>query len=100
MPEEHLAYVGLIPLFLACMTAVREWRRDSGVRLLAFLAVVTLLLSLGPYVPGFRYLDHAAGLFLLPGSGALERGDGTRACITRGQGIRSLGRMGLAPAAR
>jgi hypothetical protein len=56
MPEEHLAYVGLVPAFLACMAAVREWRRDSSVRLLAFLSVITLLLSLGPYVPGFRYL--------------------------------------------
>jgi hypothetical protein len=61
MPEEHLTYVGLVPLLLACMAAVREWRRDRGVRLLAFLAVVTLLFSLGPYVPGFHYL------IMLPG---------------------------------
>jgi hypothetical protein len=56
MPEEHLAYIGLVPLFLAAITAVREWRRDRSVRLLTVLAVVTLVLSLGPYVPGFRAL--------------------------------------------
>ncbi|MFI5457459.1 MAG: hypothetical protein ACHRXM_18605 [Isosphaerales bacterium] len=61
MPEEHLAYVGLVPLFLACTTMVREWRRDASVRLLAILVVVTLVLSLGPYAPGFRYL------IMLPG---------------------------------
>jgi hypothetical protein len=56
MPEEHLAYIGLAPLFLACLAVVREWRRDASVRLLTVLAVVTLVLSLGPYVPGFRAL--------------------------------------------
>ena len=61
MPEEHLAYVGLVPLLLAGVAAAREWRRDLSVRLLAFLAVSTLLLSLGPYVPGFWYL------IMLPG---------------------------------
>ena len=61
MPEEHLTYVGLIPLFLAAMTMVREWRRDPSVRLLAVLVVVTLVLSLGPYAPGFRYLITLPG---------------------------------------
>jgi hypothetical protein len=61
MPEEHLAYVGLVPLFLACTTMVRQWRRDASVRLLAIVVVVTLVLSLGPYAPGFRYL------ILIPG---------------------------------
>ncbi len=61
MPEEHLTYVGLLPFFLACMTAVREWRRDASARLLTFLAVATLVLGLGPYVPGFRYLIMVPG---------------------------------------
>jgi len=60
-PEEHLAYIGLIPLFLACMTMVREWRRDPSVRLLTLLVMVTLILSLGPYVPGFRLLIALPG---------------------------------------
>jgi hypothetical protein len=66
MPEEHLAYIGLIPLYLACITVVREWRRDASVRLLTSLVVVTLVLSLGPYVPGFR------ALILLPGFSAFR----------------------------
>ena len=61
MPEEHLTYVGLVPFFLACMTVIREWRRDSSVRLLAVLAVAMLVLGLGPYVPGFRYLIMVPG---------------------------------------
>ncbi len=61
MPEEHLAYVGLVPLFLACMAAAREFRRDPTVRLLTFLCLVTLLLSLGPYLPGFRLLIKLPG---------------------------------------
>ena len=61
MPEEHLTYVGLVPFFLACMTAVREWRRDASVRLLTVLAVAAVVLGLGPYVPGFRYLITVPG---------------------------------------
>jgi hypothetical protein len=61
MPEEHLPYIGLVPLLLACMTTLRQWRRDAAVRLLTALAAATLVLSLGPFVPGFRYL------ILLPG---------------------------------
>jgi hypothetical protein len=61
MPEEHMAYIGLVPLFLACVAMVREWRRDAVVRLLIVLAVGTLILSMGPYMPGFRYLIHVPG---------------------------------------
>jgi len=60
-PEECLVYVGLLPLFLAIMTVVREARRDSGVRCLAILAAISLILSLGPYVPGFRWLIELPG---------------------------------------
>jgi hypothetical protein len=60
-PEEHLAYVGLVPLFLAVMSVRRELRRDPDVRILALICVITVLLSLGPYLPGFR------GLIALPG---------------------------------
>jgi hypothetical protein len=61
MPEEHQPYLGLIPLLLACLTVVREWRRDAAVRFLIVLGLVSLVLSLGPFAPGFRYL------VLLPG---------------------------------
>lgn len=60
-PEECLVYVGLMPLFLAIMAVVREARRDAGVRCLAVLAGLCLVLSLGPYVPGFRWLIELPG---------------------------------------
>jgi hypothetical protein len=60
-PEESLGYVGLLPLFLACATMGREWRRDASVRLLAILAFVSLILSLGPYAPWFRHLIKVPG---------------------------------------
>ncbi len=60
-PEEQLAYIGLVPLFLAGMALVREWRRDPAVRLLGIVFLVTFVLSLGPYVPGFRFLIALPG---------------------------------------
>jgi hypothetical protein len=60
-PEEQLTYVGLVPLFLAGLTLVRQFRRDAAVRWLAVLALATLLLSLGPYAPGFRRLIQVPG---------------------------------------
>lgn len=60
-PEEHLAYVGLVPLLLAIGAMIRGIRRDPTTQALTLLIVATLLLSLGPYVPGFR------GLIQLPG---------------------------------
>jgi hypothetical protein len=61
MPEEQMAYIGLVPLFLALGTIRHAWRQDPAVRALAVLAAGSLVLSLGPYVPGFRVL------ILLPG---------------------------------
>ncbi len=60
-PEEQLGYVGLVPLFLAFLVITHEFRRDRAVRILAVVAGVTLVLSLGPYVPGFRLLIHLPG---------------------------------------
>ena len=40
---------------------VREWRKDAAVRLLAILFIATLVLSMGPYVPGFRQLIKLPG---------------------------------------
>ncbi len=60
-PEELLAYVGIAPLILALMTLGREGRRDAAVRTLGVLAASCLILSLGPYVPGFRWLIRLPG---------------------------------------
>ncbi len=60
-PEEMLIYVGLVPCFLAILTVRHEFRRDPRVRFLTLLTVLSLLLSLGPYVPGFRWLIELPG---------------------------------------
>jgi hypothetical protein len=60
-PEELLQYVGLVPLFLAVGAIARGWRADPGIRALTILAGLTLLLSLGPYAPGFEWLIRLPG---------------------------------------
>ena len=60
-PEENLGYIGLVPLFLALVGAIRGGWRDSASRTLVLLALVTTLLSLGPFVPGFAYLIQLPG---------------------------------------
>jgi hypothetical protein len=87
MPEEHLTYVGLVPFFLACMTVVREWRRDASVRLLAALAVATLLLSLGPYVPGFRYLIMVPGFSFFRAPSRWSVATGLALALLAGKGL-------------
>ncbi|WP_435016080.1 hypothetical protein TA3x_003640 [Tundrisphaera sp. TA3] len=60
-PEEHLASIGLIPLFLAFGAIRLGWRGDAAVRALLVVAVATTVLSLGPYVPGFSALIRLPG---------------------------------------
>ncbi len=60
-PEENLAYVGLVPFFLAILALGRLSWRDRAVRALGALAAISLFLSLGPYVPGFRILIELPG---------------------------------------
>jgi hypothetical protein len=60
MPEEHLATIGLVPLFLAWL-ALRGGARDPRIRSLLVLALAATLLSLGPYVPGFKTLCGIPG---------------------------------------
>ena len=54
--------MGLAPLFLAIIEIRHEFRRDPKVRIMALLAAVSLLLSLGPFVPGFRLLIMLPGI--------------------------------------
>jgi hypothetical protein len=60
-PEEHLGYIGLVPLALALAAVWAGWRRDRAVRTLMIVGLVSVYLSLGPNVPGFE------GLVRLPG---------------------------------
>jgi hypothetical protein len=60
-PEELLPYLGLVPLFLALLAMRHGLRRDPVVRLLTLIALVSLFLSLGPFVPGFRLLIELPG---------------------------------------
>ncbi len=105
-PEELLAYIGLAPLFLAGMAVLRSWRRDPAVRLLAILFIATLVLSLGPYLPGFRQLIKLYGFsffrapsrWLLPMSLALAllAGKGFDGWVEWPRPGRSLGRFSFA----
>lgn len=54
-PEEYLGFVGLVPLFLALGAVWTGFRRSPAVRALAVVGLVTMVFSLGPYVPGFRF---------------------------------------------
>lgn len=66
-PEECLTYIGLVPLFLAVAGWVRGRRTQPAARALGLLAVVTLLLAMGPYVPGYRYWCHWPGFSFFRG---------------------------------
>jgi hypothetical protein len=61
IPEESLGYIGLVPLFLALAAMRRGFRTDPTIRALTLLAIVALLLSLGPYLPGFGALIRLPG---------------------------------------
>ena len=73
-PEELLSYVGLVPFFLAILVVLHEFRRDRSVRILAVVAATTLVLSFGPYFPGFRLLISVPGFsfFRAPRDGAWQ----------------------------
>ncbi len=60
-PEELLGSIGLIPLFLALVMIRRGFRADPAVRTLAVVALITLLLGFGPYLPGFSRLIQWPG---------------------------------------
>lgn len=60
-PEEHLGYVGLVPLLLAMAAARRGARRDPAARALLVVALATLWLGFGPYAPGFDWFRRLPG---------------------------------------
>jgi len=60
-PEEYLGYLGLVPLFLAARAIAGRGWSNPNVRALTLVAALTLILSLGPYFPGFRALIAVPG---------------------------------------
>jgi hypothetical protein len=60
-PEEHLGYIGIVPLLLAFGAVWRRGRSDRATRALALVALASVLLSFGPYLPGFRLLIGLPG---------------------------------------
>ncbi|MGO9811699.1 MAG: hypothetical protein ACLP53_13110, partial [Isosphaeraceae bacterium] len=98
-----LGYVGLVPLFLAILVVLHEFRRDRSVRTQAVVAGVTLMLSLGPYVPGFRLLITVPGFsfFRAPARWSLATawalsilaGKGLDRCLAWPRPGRSLARL-------
>ena len=66
-PEEYLGFVGVVPLFLALGALTRGFRARPEVRALAIVVGATLLLALGPYVPGFSLLCRLPGFSFFRG---------------------------------
>jgi hypothetical protein len=89
-PEEHLAYVGLVPLFLALGAVGFGFRHDRGVRLLAILAVGSVLLSLGPYMLGFGLLSQLPGFSFFRAPARWSLVTGLALCILAGKGFDAL----------
>ena len=100
MPEEHLTYVGLVPLFLACMTVVRECRRDPNVRLLVVSLPGHSVIESRAIRAGLSLLDHASRFLVLQGPVALERGHGAGAGSPGGEGDSIALASGVVPGAR
>jgi len=61
MPEEHLATIGLVPLFLSWTALRLGRRREPAIRGLAIVALTATYLSFGPYAPGFSALCDLPG---------------------------------------
>jgi hypothetical protein len=98
-PEEQLAYVGLVPLFLALGAAIRGLRREPATRVLVALALATLVLSLGPYVPGFAYLIRLPGFSFFRSPARWGLSTELALCLLAGRGfdaLRTWPRPGLA----
>ncbi|MEJ7638566.1 MAG: hypothetical protein WKF75_11475 [Singulisphaera sp.] len=89
-PEEHLAYVGLVPLFLALGTIIWGFRRDPGVRVLMVLVLATLLLSLGPYVPRFSLWSRLPGFSFFRAPARWSLATGLALCLLAGTGFDRL----------
>jgi len=89
-PEEHLAYVGLVPLYLAIRAIRRGWRDDAGVRAMAIVAGVTVVLGLGPYAPGFESLIRLPGFSFFRAPARWGLGSALALAVLAGKGFDGL----------
>ncbi len=92
-PEEHLGSVGLVPLFLALVALTTGLRRDRATRALAMLLALTVLLSLGPYAPGFGLLSKLPGFSFFRGPARWGLGTMLALSLLAGLGFDRLGRL-------
>lgn len=60
-PEELFFYVGLVPLWLACVAIIRKFRTDNLTQSLVITLIGVLFLAAGPYMPGFSLLIRLPG---------------------------------------
>lgn len=86
-PEEYLGYIGLVPLYLAFVAICRGFRRDPAARALTLLVLVTVLLSFGPYVPGFRLLIRLPGFSFFRASARWSLATGLALSLLAGKGF-------------
>jgi hypothetical protein len=89
-PEESLAYIGLAPLFLALGAPVRRWRREPEARVLGIVALATLALSLGPYMPGFSLLIRLPGFSFFRAPARWTLATELALCLLAGRGFDAL----------
>jgi hypothetical protein len=90
-PEENLVYVGLVPLFLALAAAVGRARSDGRTRLLLFLGALTLVLSFGPYAPGFSLWSQWPGFSFFRAPARWSLATSLALALLAGQGFDLVG---------
>ena len=86
-PEEYLGYVGLVPLFLAGRAVLARGRSSPEVRVLALVALLFTMLSLGPYIPGFRWLISLPGFSFFRAPARWNLGASLALAILAGMGF-------------
>jgi hypothetical protein len=86
-PEEYLGYIGLVPLYLAFVAIFRGFRHDPAARALTLLVCVTVVLSFGPYMPGFRLLIRLPGFSFFRASARWSLATGLALSLLAGKGF-------------